>query len=184
MITKSMVAVGALLLGISVWPLFLMARELAIGYRVEAQYSIEPIPTTRPGMVASAIEEIEGHWVRLTDTQPATDDRSARVAGRVRITIDGRDYSHDAPVNIRPGFTDANRYWGYVHMSKIVDRARDRPHLVIAQNIGRRQYRVLLMDSDGRVAEDVFSYSDRCSPPVRALQIRYVVPHTRGIART
>jgi hypothetical protein len=180
MITKSLVA-GLLLLGISVWPLFLMVRELIIGSRVAAQYSIQPVPTSRPGMVSNAIEaELEGHWVRLTDSQPPTDDPSARAVGRVQITIDGRDYSHDAPVTIRPGFTDDNRYWGYVHLTKIVDRVQGRPHLVVAQNLGRSRYRVLRMESDGRVAEDVFSYPERCSPPVRALQIRYVVPHPSG----
>jgi len=179
--TKALFTTGVLLLGISARPLFLMARELAVGLRVETRYSIQRIPTDRRGMVSDAIEaEIQGHWVRLSDDQPITDDPLARVVGRVRITIDGRDFSHAAPVTIRPGFTDDNRYWGYVHLTKVIDHLQGQPQLVVAQNIGRQQYRVLLMTAEGRVLEDTFSYSDRCSPPVRALQIRYVVPHPSG----
>jgi hypothetical protein len=181
MSTKTLLTTGTLLLAISARPLFLMARELVVGLRVETRYSIQRIPTDRRGMVSDAIEaEIQGHWVRLTDDQPASEDRSARVVGRVRITIDGRDFSHTAPVTIRPGFTDDNRYWGYVHLTKVIDHLQGQPELIVAQNLGREEYRVLLLTADGRVREDTFNYSDRCSPPVRALQIRYVVPHPSG----
>jgi hypothetical protein len=139
-----LLAFGILLLGASAYPLILMGRELAVGLRVDARYQIQLIPNTRPGMMSSAIEaKIAGHSVQLTDDQAPTNDRSARVVGPVRILIDGRDHSHPVAVTIRPGFSDDNRYWGYVHVTKLLDRAHGTQQLVVAQNIGRGQYRLL-----------------------------------------
>ncbi len=62
---------------------------------------------------------------------------------------------------------------------KPVDRGNG-DRLVVAQNLGGGQYRTVSVFADGRVVEDQFDYASRCTPPVRAELIRYVVPHPSG----
>ena len=120
------------------------------------------------------------HTVRLTDNQPVDDGGDVRVDGPVRIIVDGGEYSHPALAKIRLAQRDANRYWGYVYLMRLRDQQTGTEHLVVAQNIGQGQFRTVSIGIDGLVEEDRFDYSGRCSPPVRALLIRWVVSHPSG----
>jgi hypothetical protein len=178
---KTLLVVGLILLAASVVPLWQMARELVIGAQVERRYRVQDIPPPGRGMVASGLAaDLNGHRVQLLDDVPATDERTARVDSRVRIVIGGREYGTDSRVVVRPAFTDANRYWGFVYLMRLTDHQRGRQFLVVAQNVGAMQYRVLWIDEGGRVSEERFGYGERCSPPVRARVIRYVTPHPSG----
>jgi hypothetical protein len=75
---------------------------------------------------------------------------------------------------------DANRYWGYVYLMRLRDHQTGTEQLVVAQNIGQSQFRTVSIGIDGLVTEDRFHYSGRCSPPVRALLIRWVASHPSG----
>ena len=44
----------------------------------------------------------------------------------------------------------------------------------------RMRYRVLTVSADGTVADDVFSYAERCTPAIRTWAIDGVVPHPIG----
>lgn len=123
---------------------------------------------------------IGGHEVRLEDDQPFREAGEVRVEGSVRILVAGRDYSSRAPAQIRLDARNANRYWGYVYLKKLVDHQERTEQLVVAQNIGRGRFRTVSVSADGRVIEDHFEYAERCSPPVRALLIYEVVPHPSG----
>jgi len=178
---KVLLGIGVLLLVVSAPPLLLMGREVAIQSGVHDRYAIEPIPSGYPGMESNGLQaEIGGHSVRLEDDQPPTSDPEARATATVRILIDGRDYSNPTSAKIRPFYRDDNRYWGYVHLTKLVDRHDGATSLVVAQSLDASRYRVLTVDADGRVADDRFEYSERCSAPVRALLIREVTPHPVG----
>jgi hypothetical protein len=170
-----------LLLAVSIYPLLLMAREIAIGSRLNERYAVELNFSEKAGMSAEVIEaELSGHRVELRDDSPTSDDREARVEGTVRVVVDGRDYAHAAPVTIRPAFSDANRYWGYVYLTKLVDRQDGTAHLVVALNIGRDRYRLLWVGADGRVTDEEFNYADRCLDPKRVLVIRNVAGRSPG----
>jgi hypothetical protein len=62
---------------------------------------------------------------------------------------------------------------------RLVDR-QGTDRLVVAENLGLGRYRTISVFPDGRVVEDQFDYASRCTPPVRAVLIRAVVPHPSG----
>lgn len=177
--------VGLGLLAISATPLVLMAREIAMSNAAVARYSTEHIQSGEPGMAGGALRaEIGGHVVALEDDQPLDTNGDVRVHGLVRILIDGRDYSTKSTAEIRLNSRDANRYWGYVYLMKLVDR-RERAHRVaVAQNLGNGRFRTLTVSANGTVVEDQFDYAQRCDPPVRAILIDYVVGHSAGLCST
>lgn len=178
---RALFIVGVVLLGISAKPLALIGREVAIGNAIAARYSVERIISRERGMEGGALRaEIGGHVAALQDEQPFADNGDTRVDGVVRILIDGRDYSNHSLAKIRLNRRDANRYWGYVYLMRLVDHEEGTQQLVVAQRLGRGHYRTLTVPADGRVVEDQFEYAGRCEPPVRALLIRYVVPHPSG----
>jgi hypothetical protein len=63
---------------------------------------------------------------------------------------------------------------------KLIDHQQGTEQLVVAQNVGQGRFRTLSVSADGRVVDEQFGYAERCSPPVRTLLIRYVVPHPSG----
>jgi hypothetical protein len=178
---KTLLLVGALLVTVSAPLLTLMAREFWIGSRVADRYSVDRIISRERGMEGGAIQgEIHGHVVALEDDQPFNGVGDVRADGPVRILVDGRDYSSPASAKIRLSRRDANRYWGFVYLMKLTDRETHTESLVVAQSLGAQGYRTISVAADGRVLEDRFGYAGRCSPPIRAALIRYVVPHPSG----
>jgi hypothetical protein len=183
---RTLLLVGFTLVTISAPPLALWAREMAIGSGVNARYSVERIArSSEPDIVDSALRSvIGGHTVELVDDQPfkAREPFTAgdvRAEGLVRVLVDGR--VHSAPVRgtIRLESRDANRYWGFAYLMRLVDR-QGTDRLVVAENLGSGRYRTISVFPDGRVVEDQFDYASRCTPPVRAVLIRAVVPHPSG----
>jgi hypothetical protein len=162
-----------------------MAREVAINSSVRDRYSIERVVSSEKGMAGGALRgEIGTHLVELVDDRIVAGNEPFKVndrrqEGRVSILVDGRVRSTPVRAIVRLNQRDANRYWGYVYLQRLMDR--DGPErLVVAQNLGQGEYRTVSVTADGEVVEDTFSYAARCSPPVRALLIRYVVPHPSG----
>jgi hypothetical protein len=182
---RAVLIMGCGLLAVSVPPLVLMAREMAIGSAVSERYSVEPITSSERGMEGGALRsEIGGHSVELVDDQPFTPHEPFKVddvrePGLVRVIVDGRGISTPVQATIRLNFRDANRYWGFVYLMRLADRGGPE-RLVVAQNLGQGQYRTVSIFADGRVVEDQFGHAARCSPPIRALLIRAVVPHPSG----
>ena len=163
---------GLTLLIISAKPLTLMALDAAMSSAVARRYTVQP-PQGRDALRA----EIGGHVVTLEDDEPLNPDGDVRIDGIVRIVIDGRDYSTNARAEIRLNSGDANRYWGYLSLKRLIDRAAGVQHLVVAQNLVDGRYRTLTIAADGRVVEDEFSYEERCNRHIRAILIDDVVPH-------
>ena len=171
---KTFLLIGVVLLAVSAWPLLLMWREVVVASSVNARYSVERIGGGSRGA------DIGGHTVRLEDDLPVDTVGDLRVDGKVRIVVDGRDYSNLATVKIRQAYRDANRYWGYVYLMRLVDHQENTEQLVVAQSLGYERYRTVSTFSNGRVVQDEFDYQGRCEPPVRSLVIRYVVSHPSG----
>ena len=175
---------GVLLIGISAYPLILMAREIATDRAVDARYTIEPVY----GALQARVQE---HLVRLEDDQPTSANPDERVEGVVRIVVDGRDVSSGAKVRIRPYFQDANRYHGDVALMTILDHESGTTRIAVSQHLAPsviasppwrsiQRYRVLFVSSNGAIDEDLFNYDERDSPPIRVRLIAPVVPHPIG----
>ena len=170
---------GLVLIALSIPPLVLMAREIAMGWVTRARY-VERVLRHEPEHVGGELRtEIGGHVVSLEDDQPYRPNGDERVDGLVRILVDGKDYSTNGRVKIRLNSRDANRYWGYVCLMEFVDHYTRMEHVAVAQNLGRR-FRTLTVSADGSVVEDEFDYNDRCDAPMRVLLISRVVPSPMG----
>jgi hypothetical protein len=178
---KAFFVVGVLLLAVPARPLWLMWREIAIGSEVNGRYAVERVTNQERGMEGGALRgTVGGHTLVLEDDQRFQADGDVRVDGLVRILVDGKEYSSQANVKIRLACRDANRYWGYVYLMRLVDRQAGGDSLVVAQNLGRAGFRTVSVSESGSVVEDQFDYAGRCAPPIRALLIRNVVPHPSG----
>jgi hypothetical protein len=182
---KAVLIISVALLAVSAPRLTVMGRELAIDAAIRDRYAVERVVSSAKGMEGGALRAvIGGHLVELVDDRPFLADEPFKVndrreRGLVSIAVDGVVTSSPVPAIIRLHRRDANRYWGFVYLMRLLDR--DGPErLVVAQNLGEGEYRTVSIFADGRVVEDRFSYPERCSPPVRAWLIRYVVAHPSG----
>jgi hypothetical protein len=176
--SRALLFVGATLVAISLPPLVGMFADAVATADAAQRYSVEPL-TSQDAVGGALRAEIGGHVVSLEDDHPYDPSRAARADGSVRILIDGRDYSTSGRVAIRLESRDANRYWGYVYLMKLIDHQRGSQHLVVAQNVDGR-LRTLMVSADGTVLEDRFDYDQRCERPVRVLLMESVVPSPIG----
>jgi hypothetical protein len=182
---RTLLLLGVGLVIISAPPLALMGREMAIKSRVSARYSVERIDSSEPEMVGGALRSvIGGHPVELIDDQPVKAREpftagDSRAEGLVRVLVDGRVHSSPVKATIRLESRDASRYLWSAHLMRLVDR-QGTDRLVVAENLGLGRYRTISVFPDGRVVEGQFDYASRCTPPVRAVLIRAVVPHPSG----
>lgn len=171
------IATGIVLFIFSLPPLALMAREYYVSRQVDHRYDLIDVPVGVPG----TLELTHGrHVIRVSDDAGASSNHLSRANGLVKIEIDGRDYSSDTIVPIRPFWNDENRYWGFVHIQKVRDSQENRDYVVISERLGAAEYRLLWVPDDGDTVVDSFQYRDRCAPAVRAMLIRGVTPHPSG----
>ena len=174
---RALLVSGLALVAVSAPVLALAARELAISTSVNARYAVRDAL----GDEGSLRARIGEHQIELIDDVKDVAGPSTEVdrveSGTVTILIDGKARSTlVAPIRIAE--KSANRYWGTVHLFRLVDREGPERE-VVAQRRGET-YRVTSLFADGRVEDDEFGYEGRCTPPLRALLIRYVVGHPSG----
>lgn len=185
---------GLILLVPSLYTIFLMARELWLGNAVNSRYSVTEC-FVDPEVSQTPLSYVwHGQKVVLSDDYErgkfSPDDRRA---GRVKITINGKNYTSPWLVEIRPNDHDANRYWMQVMLVKFDDIKAHTERLVVLQSFpdfDLHEYnaihpdtltcRALFIDSEGRVTEDVFPFSERTSPLYRTLLAGIVSPMQLG----
>jgi hypothetical protein len=181
---RAVAVAGLFLLGVSVYPLALMAREVFTARHVRSLYAVQDVND-------SLATSIGSHRVGLEDDLEPAASAEARARTPVHIIVDGRDYGLPIDAVARPYFRDANRYWGYLRLKRITDLRSGVANVVVAQALGAPpgtvryddrllRYRILSISDDGVVHEDVFTYPERGHPPVRALAMNGVVPHPFG----
>src|SRR3954466_2662549 len=115
---------GVLLLGLSGYPLLLMAREVVSGSIVSFRYRFVPVYDRQAATLGS-------HLIVLEDDAPSSVDKLVRVRGAVRIMVDGTEQSILDNVEIRPAFRDANRYHGSVALIAFKDSSRQQPSVAV-----------------------------------------------------
>jgi hypothetical protein len=184
---NSRVAGGILLLAVSIPPLFLMFREMAIGAGVRAQYLVDdpPVVDKRGRPLETASLDIGAHRVELLDDQPVKvhepfkADQDLSEVGKVQIVIDGKPYAQPAVTRIRLLDRGVNRFWGVITLFTVSESGGS-SRAVVAQNLGDNKFRTVSVFADGRIVEDRFEYGDRCHPSIRAALIRPVASHPIG----
>jgi hypothetical protein len=178
---KSGFIAGLILLTLSARPLFLMGREEFTRIKVLNRYEL------KGDYESSAL--IGKTEVRLSDAVPYAEAVNAEVNAPIRITIGKANHSNNAPVRIRPHYTDANRYHGSAALMRIFDKQEGVQYLVVIQNLGTGgvgpyeqhvRWRALWITDGGTVREDVFGYSDRSTPPIRTFLATMANPSSLG----
>lgn len=189
---------GLLLLVPSLYTMFLMAREAWLNNIVYGRYSVTECFETQDGQSQFSQTPLSYVWrgqkvILSDDFEKGNFPPDSRVAGRVKITINGKDYTSPWLVEIRPNDHDANRYWMQVMLVKFDDREAHTERLVVLQSFpdfDLHEYnalhpdtltcRALFIDGQGRVMEEVFPFSERNSPLYRTVLAGEVSPMQLG----
>jgi len=187
--SSPLLLIGLLLLSISAYPLFLMAREVHANSCINKRYRFKEVYDSQSATIGN-------HRISLSDTTPETSDQSARVRGEVQIDIDGRHYATAHNIEIRPAFHDANRYWGFLVLVKATDNQTKKEFLTLAQNVGvdsqvprlpsggynfdYQRFRLISIDQQGVIHDETFFRKDRSDPVLRARLASFVAPSPMG----
>jgi hypothetical protein len=166
-----------------------MAREMQTNSAINKRYRFH-------GVYDSQSATIGNHRISLSDTSPETSDQSARVRGEVQIDIDGKNYATAHNIEIRPSFHDANRYWGFLVLVKVVDNQTRKEFLTLAQNVGvdsqvprlpsggynfnYQRFRLISIDQQGVIHDETFFRRDRSDPVLRARLASFVASSPMG----
>lgn len=169
--------IGGFLFTFSAPVLLLMAREYQISSRAYKTYSLEHILRNET--------VFHGHAVLISDEilhPPNEHDEDPEVAAPIHITINGQDYSSPATAMIKPARHGSSRYNGYVSLIIVRDRSSGEERLSVCQRIpglifpGDTQFRILFVNPDGKVTEEIFKYAARTFPLYRTMLARLVSP--------
>ena len=174
---------GIALAGASSAPLYLIAREVIVQRQAYARYSVERLHS-------EARTVFHGHQVTVSDRfTAAASGASPFVEGPVRITIDGVDHSHTAPLRIGTTYGDNGRYSSYLSVGEMVDRQEGSRELFVIQclpiDTPKRyprsiSWRILFLSPRGDVRQEVFGFEDRGFPLYRTVLARTASPAGLG----
>jgi hypothetical protein len=183
---KRLWGVGAVLLLVSAYPLFLQAREASTMARAEADYTVVPVD-------GATRVRLDAQEVAVTDAAAAACRDCAEVVAPVQTLVNGHSYSSDTPVVIQPRFTDGRRYRSWVSFAKVtekrvratflavIQRVRPRPGAPVASGGEGLVFRLLLVGQDGSVRSETFPFTHRAWPVYRALLVSRVSPAGMGV---
>jgi hypothetical protein len=178
---RILLAIGITLLVLSACPIYLIAVELttsrAAYHRFEVSQQFDKEFDYRS-------TDFYGHHVVLSEARDLGLAKSTdRSMIAVRITIDGKDYSLDSPVEIDYG---ARSYNGWLAIVILKDRQSGTEQLAVVQRVmGDRypedtRYRILFVQPDGKVSEEWFTYGERANPLYRTVLAAFVHPEQLG----
>jgi hypothetical protein len=178
--------VGAVLLAVSAYPLFLTTREMAMRSRAGAEYEVTPeSDATRL--------RLQGQEVAVADGAVPSCRDCADVVAPVTTLVDGRSYSSEMPMVIRPRFTDGRRYGSWISLARVtekkngavflavIQRVRPRPGVPVARDGAGLFFRLLLVGQDGAVRSETFPYAHRDWPQYRTVLAARVSPTGTGV---
>lgn len=178
---KTLLATGLILLLWSIYMIVQMTREASDQEMLDRRFQAD-------GAYFNLTPHWKGHTISLTD-DALPSDPSAKVIqpwghkerpGRVRITIDGKDFSWPHDVMIRPESNgELNRYHHGIFMGPLLDKEKRAEQFLIVQRCvenGKDQYRVLRLLESGEVEEEIFSHSQRTTPLEHMFFVSLVYP--------
>jgi hypothetical protein len=168
--------------------MLLMAREVGVGYYAGARYRVWPNDSVQA--------TLGRHVVRLVDDVPSAKDPSARVRADVAIVVDGRPVSIARNVTVRPFWLESGRYNHDLALVRFEDAFQKTSALAVVQNLGVDpsrprlpnggydfdflRFRMIRLDQDGQLHEEIFFRKDRGHPPLRAEVARFASPSPMG----
>lgn len=125
--------------------------------------------------IFSSEARVDGHSLVLQDAVTGFSEQY----GKVTTLADGRDVSVPWTVRIRPQYSGGNRYFLWAALASWQDLETGERRIVAVQSNNAelrkdRRYRLLFVDGNGIVTEEVFSYDDRANPSYRVLLASYV----------
>jgi len=183
---KALFTISLVLLLPSLYTIALMAREWSVGERVYSRLHVE-------GEYLNLSPRWKGHSIRLTD-EALPSDPSAKIMlpwghkerpGRVKIEIDGKDFSWPHDVAIRPGSNRIlGRYHHWIFLGRLQDKEKSGEEFLVVQRFieqGEDWYRIIRIPEVGTISEEVFSHSSRTVPVERMFFVRLVYPNGIGI---
>ncbi len=182
---KILLTIALALLLPSLYTIAMMGLELSVGNRVYNRLHVE-------GEYFNLSPNWKGHSISLAD-DALPSDASVKVIqpwgfkerlGRVKILIDGKDFSWPHDVGIRPESNDSlNRYWHWIFIGRLDDKEKKGEEFLIAQRFidhDEDWYRILRVSETGTVSEEVFPHSARTNPVERTFFVRLVYPDEIG----
>ncbi|MBO8171974.1 MAG: hypothetical protein H0Z33_08790 [Bacillaceae bacterium] len=97
------------------------------------------------------------------------DEYPTEIEGIVNISVNQKDYTHNAAVEIRPHSFNGNRYHSWIYPLQIKHKLTGAEALAIVQRISHPvekqeeswKWRILFVSQNGEVTEDIFSYQER-----------------------
>lgn len=176
---------GLLLLGVSAYPLALMAREWSAARRFMSRHAIHPV-------YDRTSVEFHGHRIELSDPfLKGTYGPDDRRIGQVTVKIDGKDYSDQSLVEIRPYEKGSAKYHGWIVLAQLENKKTAQEWITVGQRTlgdsltsGKRpptpEFRIIRVDEKGQVAEERFDLPQRADPIYRAIYAGFLSPHPVG----
>jgi hypothetical protein len=165
------------LIVVSVPRLVAMAREAVAKSRAFNQYEVRQIHINETTFY--------GHKIQLSDQVGIQKGEGIEESGKLTIMIDGKDYSTSERIRIRPAFTNSNRYHLWAALVLLKDFKAKSESLAIVESLSNTReplmrYRVLFVEPDGKVLEEVFSDAERAHPLYRTMLANWVRPSSTG----
>jgi hypothetical protein len=186
---KRLWGLGAVLLLVSAYPLFLQAREASTAARAAEEYAVEPVE-------GATRVRLDAQEVAVTDAAAAACRDCAAVVAPVQTLVNGHAYSSDSPVVIQPRFADGRRYRSWVSFARVTEKKARARFLAVIQRVRPRPgapgtpaasggeelvFRLLLVGQDGSVHAETFPFTHREWPVYRALLVSRVSPPGMGV---
>ncbi|MBP1934042.1 hypothetical protein [Ammoniphilus resinae] len=115
-----------------------------------------------------------GHTILTQDYfQPGIVDEEDYPLSKLKVVINGKDYSVENPIEIRPNYFDNNRYHGFFGVLRVKSEGNE--ELVLVQRVSGPEFkreqdlawRTLRIQKDGQVTLDQFTYDERGDLPQR-----------------
>jgi hypothetical protein len=176
-----LIVVGALLVGLSLYPIFRFASELLRLRRVDETYQLTKIET-------STVAFDSGQKITVSDKFYGTYSTDTEVQrGPVSIVVNGKEYGISSEVEIQRARSEQSRYINWVSLFRVLDREANETYIAVIQRIGvppaknitdlrTLRFRILRIRVNGQVSEEVFSYAERNYPYYRGHLVSSVVP--------
>ena len=172
---RTLLSIGLLLLLVSAPVLVLMALEAFMGHYAYNRYELQPVYN-------STQIRFNGHVVALKDSVDAQGlSEGDTVETVVTLHVDEQEHSFNTDILVRPLYSDMRRYAYQLSLVSLTDTKSGRNRVaVVSRSRSDQPIRILLIDSDGQVEEDLFSLSDRARPVYRTMLTRFVSPSPIG----
>lgn len=182
---KVLVVAGLLFILVSIYPIYTLNRESALVSEVYSRYNVEQVVDIRNGLNQTHILSGPFKWednvleVVATDTGVEPPKRlfnkKMKHIVKISIKINGKEVSFPTEAWLPPKITGDSDYLGWINVVNITDASNNQNQIAIIQcltvdqiegeNIQQhtqsQKWRILYVDKDKKVTEEVFSYPER-----------------------